>query len=232
MKPFILTLTGPSLAGKSTLEKMLVDRGFSRIISTTTRYPRAGEKNGESYYFSSMFDFVQRGAAGEFIESVIFNDNAYGISAAEIERVAALGHPIVVVVEPNGRDQIRDYCREHEWHMTSVFVTNSREVIFGRLLLRVIDEVYADNTHLMLPQILDTYVKRLCVMTTIERGWLKTARECEYDVVLSTFDETNGEREADNLHLMMARAIAQYERELSYSNDPLWPFPNFANSSR
>ena len=40
----IVTLTGPSCAGKSTLEKMLVKLGFSNAISTTTRQPRASAR--------------------------------------------------------------------------------------------------------------------------------------------------------------------------------------------
>ena len=49
VKNLIVTLTGPSCAGKSTLEAMLKARGFENVISTTTRHCvwQAGDVGGK-----------------------------------------------------------------------------------------------------------------------------------------------------------------------------------------
>ena len=53
-------LVGPSGAGKSTLTKYLMDKyrdHFEFSVSSTTRNPRDGEKNGVHYYFINKADF-------------------------------------------------------------------------------------------------------------------------------------------------------------------------------
>jgi guanylate kinase len=57
----ILILSGPSGCGKSTLLKELykqIDKYYFSI-STTTREPRVGEKNGVDYIFVSKDEFEQ-----------------------------------------------------------------------------------------------------------------------------------------------------------------------------
>lgn len=53
MKRTLVTLTGPSCTGKSTVARKLVELGFVELISTTTRTPRQGEVEGVHYYFRS-----------------------------------------------------------------------------------------------------------------------------------------------------------------------------------
>ncbi|TEY21669.1 ATP-binding cassette domain-containing protein, partial [Campylobacter sp. CH185] len=53
MQGFILLISGPSGAGKSTLLKKLFDEFEDELyfsISSTTRKPREGEKNGIHYH--------------------------------------------------------------------------------------------------------------------------------------------------------------------------------------
>jgi guanylate kinase len=51
MNNTLITLTGPSCAGKTTLEDRLIKAGFDRVISNTTRAPRRGEIDGVHYHF-------------------------------------------------------------------------------------------------------------------------------------------------------------------------------------
>ena len=70
MTPFILVLSSPSGGGKTTIARQLVanrrDIGYS--ISATTRSPRAGEHEGEHYYFVPRDEFMRRVEAGAFLE--------------------------------------------------------------------------------------------------------------------------------------------------------------------
>ena len=60
MKPVVVVLAAPSGSGKTTIARALIARwperyGFS--VSATTRPPRAGERDGEAYYFVSRPEF-------------------------------------------------------------------------------------------------------------------------------------------------------------------------------
>lgn len=53
----IIVLTGESGTGKSLIEKMIMNRGYNKIIRCTTREPRKSEKNGIDYHFINKKTF-------------------------------------------------------------------------------------------------------------------------------------------------------------------------------
>ena len=59
-KGMILIISAPTASGKTTVcrELMRLNKNIIRSISVTTRSPRAGEKNGEDYYFVSKEIFL------------------------------------------------------------------------------------------------------------------------------------------------------------------------------
>lgn len=191
MKTTIITITGPSCAGKSTLEKMLVERGIAvNAISTTTRPMRAGDVNGQSYYFHSKKVFATGLENGKFIEHVEFGGNYYGMSVPEIERVSALGKPIVIVCEPIGQKQIKTWCAANDVKLVSVFVTNPKRVIADRFMLRLWDELTANRKSAALPgTVLLPAASRLAEMMGTERGWVTEALvDGTYDLSFWRFD--------------------------------------------
>lgn len=190
MTPFIVSLTGPSCAGKTTLEQRLKnDEGFAQVISHTTRTPRAGEENGKSYYFIDKSEFKRLEATGFFVESVYFNGNYYGVSAKEIQRVADTGKPIVVIVEPEGLKQIKAYCNLHDWDLYSVFIDNPGEVIAERFLERAMSDVMQAED---CDEAIGIYAKRLGVMLKNECWWAEDVGPAA-DLWLHKFDEMNME---------------------------------------
>jgi len=187
MKPFIVTLTGPSCAGKSTLEAMLKSEGFANVISTTTRQPRVGEVDGESYYFVTRDTFRRIADKGGLVEEVAFNGNYYGVGVDEVERVSAQGKPIVVIVEPNGLAQVREYALKHGWDILSILVNNPIPVICERFLRRMTNELAASKSDEERAKIISTYASRMTVMKE-EWSWRDT---CEVDMTISSFNEHN-----------------------------------------
>jgi guanylate kinase len=187
MTPFIVSLTGPSCAGKTTLEQRLKDEGFAQVISHTTRAPRAGEENGKSYYFIDKSEFKRLQAMGFFVESVYFNGNYYGVAASEFKRVADQGKPIVVIVEPEGLKQIKAYCNLHDWDLYSVFIDNPGEVIAERFLERALSDIMQAHDADVATAI---YAKRLGVMLKDECWWAEDVGPAA-DLWLHRFDELN-----------------------------------------
>jgi guanylate kinase len=187
--PRIVILTGPSCAGKTTLETALRERGFAAIRSTTTRPPRKGEVDGEHYYFVSEQDFMDGVREGKFVENVKFNGQRYGITAEEFQRVAAMGKPIVIVAEPNGRDQVIRYGNKHDWDVYPIFVHSDSRTISKRFLLR-----YAHDVLHGVPNVTENYADRMKLMLTEEREWIRDHRSTPYAYVVDQYDETTQER--------------------------------------
>ena len=89
MKPIIIAITGPSCAGKDTLERKLYWE-FSQmpfltmfpdvyhIISTTTRPPRKGEENHKDYHFITDEKFQELIGRQCFLEYAEFRGWKYG----------------------------------------------------------------------------------------------------------------------------------------------------------
>ena len=82
-KGVLLVVSGPSGAGKGTICQMLRDQlpdlGYS--ISVTTRAPRTGEVDGESYFFKTIPDVKQMIEKGELLEYAEVYGNYYGTRA-------------------------------------------------------------------------------------------------------------------------------------------------------
>ena len=192
----IVTLTGPSCAGKSTLAKMLVKRCFSNAISTTTRQPRAGDVDGESYYFVTREGFEQGVALGNFVENVEFGGNYYGLSVPEVMRLKEEGKPIVVVCEPIGQKQIAAWCKANGFPIFSVFVDNPEQVIAQRFISRLSEEAMQGLG--IDEKTIGSYAGRMKEMMTTERCWVGEAWAGDiYNLRVSEFNEANCDEIAD-----------------------------------
>jgi guanylate kinase len=108
--PGRLTLiTGPSGVGKGTLVKGLLERHpeIWLSISATTRPPRAGEVDGEHYFFLSRDAFERQVAGAGFLEWAEFAGNLYGTPRQPVEAQLAAGRPVLLEIELEGARQVR-----------------------------------------------------------------------------------------------------------------------------
>lgn len=160
----IITISGPSGTGKSTLEDILTESfGFSRVISTTTRTPRFHEKEGVDYYFLDEAAFLDLMNRRGLIEDTEVAGYYYGVSRHEVERLAEIGKPIVVVCDPKGANQIAFCGHEFDWNVVPVYLNNSIDLLAQRFLKRFRDERDAD---------IGNYSKRLINLFEVEKNWL------------------------------------------------------------
>lgn len=120
MTPFLLILSSPSGAGKTTITKALLaardDLGFS--VSATTRAPRSGEQDGVDYHFLTSEEFERRRAAGAFLEWAEYGGHLYGTLAAEVNQIQANGRHVILDIEVQGARQVR----ERRSDVVSIFV--------------------------------------------------------------------------------------------------------------
>lgn len=86
----IVIISGPSGAGEDTIISELSKQiKLEKIITTTTRKKRVGEKNKQDYYFISNQEFKEKIDKGFFVEYACeYNSNYYGVSEKELLRVA------------------------------------------------------------------------------------------------------------------------------------------------
>lgn len=106
----VVVVTGPSGAGKGTLEKALLDRraDLELAVSATTRERRPGEQDGREYWFLAPREFERRVAAGDFLEWVPYVGHKYGTLRSEIDRIAAAGRVPLLDLEIEGALNVRD----------------------------------------------------------------------------------------------------------------------------
>ena len=139
LKPTLITLTAPTCSGKSYLLNELVSKkGFGRIVSTTTRPPRNGEKEGVDYNFISIQQSKEAEADGQFFELVEFNRTRYGVTHAEMKKKMEAETPPVVVLEPNGLEIYMKKCFQNGWDIFKVYVHCTEDLRLQRLLHRTI----------------------------------------------------------------------------------------------
>ena len=137
MNKFSVIISAPSGAGKSTLISRIMkkDSRFSVSVSTTTRSPREGEKDGINYYFKDRKDFEKMIENDEFLEWAEVHGNLYGTSKKEVDRIHAAEKIPLCDIDVQGAINIRE-------KIAGVFVfivPPSMEELKRRLLSRSTD---------------------------------------------------------------------------------------------
>jgi guanylate kinase len=106
----LFIVSAPSGAGKTTLVERLVEQTphLRMSRSYTSRAARQGEADGVDYNFVKRDQFEAKIAAGDFLEWAEVFGNLYGTSAADTERVLAVGDDVVLVIDVQGARKVRN----------------------------------------------------------------------------------------------------------------------------
>ncbi len=110
----IYCIMGKSASGKDTVYRMLLeDRELSlkRMVPYTTRPVRAGEKDGENYFFTDEEGFKSLSEQGKVIESRTY-DTVFGpwrYFTADDGRTDPGSFDYILITTPEGYKKIRDY---------------------------------------------------------------------------------------------------------------------------
>ncbi len=187
MSNILVTITGPSLTGKSKLAQLLAPEGFEEVVSTTTRPPRQGEIDGVHYHFIDVQTFKQMVEENLMIEKVQVGKNYYGVSKPAFDHVISKGKNGVAVVEPDGAQQVADYCRANKINLHQVFIDNPTHVLVDRFLKRYKGDKLAQD---------EVYATRIMDMLLKEpKMWIEPAHNGThyYDQIFSSFAPENEE---------------------------------------
>lgn len=109
VKGQLIVLTGPSGVGKGTLVQLLLERQphWFLSISATTRSPRAGEVDGQSYYFLTKEEFQTWIGEEKLLEWAEYAGNYYGTPRQPVEEQIAQGKTVLLEIEVLGARQIK-----------------------------------------------------------------------------------------------------------------------------
>lgn len=104
MSSNIFIISGPSGAGEdSVIEGLEKYFQIERVITTSTRSMRVGESQGKPYYFISQPEFEKKIEQDELAEyAQEYNDNFYGVTKKELERVKNSGNVGLWKIEYKG----------------------------------------------------------------------------------------------------------------------------------
>ena len=104
----LFVISGASGVGKSTVLKRVMERrkDLTFSVSATTRAPRPGEVDGESYYFVTKEQFEAMITRGEFLEYDAHMDNYYGTPVTQARQKMEKGS-VILDIEPNGAFNVR-----------------------------------------------------------------------------------------------------------------------------
>lgn len=112
MKGKLIIFSAPSGAGKTTIVKHLLQKGFDLefSISATSREPRHTEIHGKDYYFLSGEEFLAKVTNDEFLEwEEVYKGTSYGTLKSEVERIREQGKNVIFDVDVVGGLNIKKY---------------------------------------------------------------------------------------------------------------------------
>lgn len=105
----LVVIAAPSGAGKSTLVQRLLgslpDVVFS--VSSTTRAPRPGERDGVDYHFMDAPTFRAKIDREDFLEWAEVHGQLYGTGRSETLAQLHAGHDVLLDIDVQGASQVR-----------------------------------------------------------------------------------------------------------------------------
>jgi guanylate kinase len=132
-KPLII-ISGPSGSGEDSIIEGLAKRmPIERVITTTTRDKRHGERDGHPYYFISKDAFERGISEGAFFEyAQHYNDQYYGVTFEEIKRVEHSGKVGIWKIDYKGVQKAKELMPD----VLAIFIYAPLDVLEARLRKR------------------------------------------------------------------------------------------------
>ncbi len=116
----IAVISGFSGAGKGTIVNRLVEKyGYVVSVSATTRSPRQGEIEGQSYFYKTTEEFEKMIEEDALIEYAKYVDNYYGTPKEYVLSQVEQGKDVLLEIEMQGALKVREKFPE----VSLIFIT-------------------------------------------------------------------------------------------------------------
>lgn len=126
----LIVLTGPGAVGKDAVVNSILKKypNISRVITTTSRSPRAWEEEGKDYHFVDSLQFEKLIRERKLLEYVNFAGNYYGTTENALKPFIS-GKDMIWKVEITRGAQISDFFAEHFSNLADDLI-NKTKVIY------------------------------------------------------------------------------------------------------
>lgn len=111
----IIVISAPSGAGKGTIIKKLLENNSKNrwlSVSSTSRSPRPGEKEGINYYYITEEEFKKKIEDNYFLEYTNYAGNYYGTPKEFIKEKVNKGIDVILEIEIEGATNIKKLIPE------------------------------------------------------------------------------------------------------------------------
>ncbi len=128
----LVVISSPSGGGKDAVINGLLKLlpNAVRLVTTTSRPPRPGNRDGVDYHFVSREAFEQKIAAGEMVEYNRYTDHYYGIEKKWLDTTVAEHEIVLVQIEVNGKHNLD---RQHIPHISVFLLPENLDLLRARL---------------------------------------------------------------------------------------------------
>jgi len=114
-RPKLLVIAGPTAVGKGTVARRILETNTDIVlsVSATTRQPRKGEIDGQSYFFLSDSEFDRLIESGEMLEfAVVHGTHRYGTPRQPVLAAIEAGKNVLLEIDIQGASQVKEQMPE------------------------------------------------------------------------------------------------------------------------
>ena len=112
-KGSLFIISGPSGTGKGTVCSELVKyENIFLSISATTRDRRVGEKDGETYFYTTKEQFEDMIKKDMMLEYAVYGGNYYGTPREAVEKMLEDGKNVILEIEVQGALKVKEKMPE------------------------------------------------------------------------------------------------------------------------
>ena len=113
--PKLLVIAGPTAVVKGTVARRILETNSDIVlsVSATTRQPRKGEVDGESYFFLSDAEFDRLIESDEMLEfAVVHGTHRYGTPRQPVVAALEAGKNVLLEIDIQGASQVKEQMPE------------------------------------------------------------------------------------------------------------------------
>lgn len=121
----LIVLCGPAGVGKGTVLGLVREQHpeIWLSVSATTRQPRPGEVDGVNYFFMPEQEFLDKEAAGEFLETAdVFGLAHYGTPVKPVVEHLERNIPVILEIDIQGARSVKQRAGELGIEVMTVFI--------------------------------------------------------------------------------------------------------------